>query len=202
MLSWSLWTEVSRRCCCCPGGKGQSVVPWRWHPPCSYSGGRRIGGGPVWVVDMFWDEPGPDSRSTSWWLEWVQLGESQVSLWVLCMPLLLELSFFWQPHCARHISFSDNCSAGTRVIHKTKQNKKIIGFLATISLSLSLFGAASNAKTFSKSMLKNFFFISITTLYRSGQFRDQCPASPHINKQKANISVFFPFISYYHNMLL
>src|SRR4029434_6915056 len=61
--------------------------------------------------------------------------------------LLLDVSCFLQPYCSGHL---------IRVIrvtqNKTKQNKtkqKIIGFLATITVSFALFGATNNVKTFS-----------------------------------------------------
>ena len=70
---------------------------------------------------------------------------------LLFQTLLLDVSFFLQPHCSGHL---------IRVIrvtqNKTKQNKtkqKIIGFLATINVSFALFGATNNAKTLGRDVI-------------------------------------------------
>src|SRR4029434_5976016 len=64
---------------------------------------------------------------------------------------LLYVSFFLQPYCSGHL---------IRVIRVTqnKTKQKIIGFLATITVSFALFGATNNVKTFSYQCY-NFLFV-------------------------------------------
>ena len=61
---------------------------------------------------------------------------------LLFQILLLDVSFFLQPYCSGHL---------IQVIRVTqnKTKQKIIGFLATITVSFALFGATNNVKTFS-----------------------------------------------------